>query len=480
MLRGTALDEKGCRQVVTNDLGEYALLSTADFDLLRGRELLPAHPRYHDLLAKGFISRPSRGGRGLEAAVLRTRKSSALEGPSLHIFVVTLRCDHACAYCQVSRAALSADGYDMSFEAADAAVDRVFESPANSVTVEFQGGEPTVRFDLIRHIVEKIEHRKVNEGKDVHFSLVSTLHHMTEDYFEFCRDHKIHISTSIDGAANIHNRQRHNPTRDSWQRTVSALEHGRSIVGHDGIVAMPTVTKAALLHPKQIVDTYLDLGFKSLFLRPMSAYGFAGKTRRAIGYDMAEYLAFYEQVLDYLLELNAQGTEIVETYSSILLRHIFTPFGTNYVDLRSPAGAGLSVLVYNYDGLVYPADEARMAAETGDKRFALGRVDQSLDELLSSPAMQWLATGSVAERLPGCSECAFVPFCGADPVYHAVFQGNPVGRRDDSEFCSKHLGMFRILFGRIADSDAEAMRTFQAWAFQCARADIREVGFIEQ
>jgi hypothetical protein len=107
-----------------------------------------------------------------------------------------------------------------------------------------------------------------------------------------------------------------------------------------------------LAFPEQLVDTYLELGFRSLFLRPMSPHGFAGKTRRSIGYDMNEFVAFYEKVLAYLLKLNANGIEITEVYSSILLRHILTPFVSNYVDLRSPAGAGFAVLVYNYDGQV--------------------------------------------------------------------------------------------------------------------------------
>lgn len=195
---------------------------------------------------------------------------------------------------------------------------------------------------------------------------------------------------------------------------------------------------------------------------------------------MMEFVAFYEQALDYILELNVAGEPFEETYASILLRHIMTPFHSGYMDLRSPAGAGLGVLVYNYDGQVYPADEARMAAETGDSRFSLGRVGDSLDSLLSSPAMQWLAKGSVAERLPGCSTCAFVPFCGSDPVYHAAAQGDPVGDRATSDFCIKHKSLFTLLFNRIADGDPETMKTFTAWALRKPRHEIVHPGWIDR
>ncbi|MDP3870417.1 His-Xaa-Ser system radical SAM maturase HxsB [Phenylobacterium sp.] len=466
--------------LVTNAAGEFALLSPPDHAALTAGTLPEHHPRYLDLLARNFIARPERGGKGLELAVGRTRKAFALDGPSLHIFVVTLRCDHACGYCQVSRAALDATGYDMSWEHANAALDRVFESPAHALTIEFQGGEPALRFDLVRQIVLEAEARNDLHGRELRFSMVSTLHHLGVEELAFCRDHEIHISTSIDGPAAMHDRQRPNPTRDSWTRTIAGLERARSILGYQGVVAMPTLTKAALSNPRAVIDTYRDLGFGSIFLRPISPYGFARKTRRAIGYEMSEFIAFYAEALAYLLELNRQGETMVETYASILLRHILTPFHTGYVDLRSPAGAGLGVLVYNYDGQVYPADEARMAAETGDTRFALGRVDDTLEALLTSPAMRWLAQGSIAETLPGCRDCAFVPFCGADPVYHAAAQGDPIGDRATSEFCAKHMGLFKILFGHIAEGDPETMRTFTAWALNRPREDIVEAGFVEQ
>ncbi len=199
MFRATALADDRGEYVISNDRGEYAIVTAEVRHALQTKSLSQDHPKYFDLLAKGLIDRPGRGGRGLERAGFETRKSFALKGPSLHIFVVTLRCDHACAYCQVSRASLDAHHKDMSIEHANQAIDRVFESPSPALTVEFQGGEPALRFDLIEHIVHRVEARNRVERRSIAFSLVSTLHHLTDDQLLFCRDHGIHISTSIDG-----------------------------------------------------------------------------------------------------------------------------------------------------------------------------------------------------------------------------------------------------------------------------------------
>lgn len=479
MRRSIPLDDGGLRHLVTNDLGDYAILDRADYRRLHDRGLSAEHPRYRDLEARsllhdGPLTHP------LEDAIRSTRKSFALEGPSLHIIVVTLRCDHSCQYCQVSRANADASGVDLSLEDARHIIDRVFESPSQNLTIEFQGGEPALRFDLVQEIVGLAEARNETEHRNLSFSMVSTLHHLGEAELEFCRDHVIRLSTSIDGPQELHDRHRPNPTRDSWARTMDGLERARRILGYEGVSALPTLTKLALEDPKAVIDHYRELGFPSIFLRPISPYGFALKTRRAIGYDLADFLTFYERALDYILALNAQGNAFEETYAAILLRHIMTPFHSGYMDLRSPSGAGFGVMVYNFDGEVYPADEARMAARAGDARFSMGHVSDSFDELMASPAMTWLSTGAVAERLPGCRDCAFVPYCGADPVFHATVQGDPIGDRQTSDFCRKHLSLFRMLFNRLADADEETLRTFVAWSTRQPRQHVTIAGHVDR
>ncbi|KQW65512.1 His-Xaa-Ser system radical SAM maturase HxsB [Phenylobacterium sp. Root77] len=467
------------RVLISSDFGDYALLSRDEADALQagGQGLSPT--RRMDLAARG-LTNVSGAVPDLDEAVRRTRKAFLLEGPTLHIFVVTLRCDHSCHYCQVSRAAVGAAGFDMSLADADAALDRVFEAPGRDLTIEFQGGEPALRFDLVRHIVLGAKSRNADGAKALRFTMVSTLHHLGEADLAFCAEHEIQLSTSIDGASALHDHQRPNPSRDAWARTVEGIGRARAALGEHAVAALPTVTRAALNDPHGLVDTYRALGLRSIFLRPVSPYGFARKTARVHGYSTAEFLAFYAQALDYILKLSAAGEAIEEVYAAILLRHIWSPFHSGYVDLRSPAGAGLGVMVYNYDGLAYPSDEARMAAETGDKRFALGRVDQPLDDLLASPAMSWLAAGAVAEAIPSCDRCAFLPYCGADPVHHAVVHGDPVGDRAASDFCERQTGLFRILFEHIDKGDPETLRTFTAWAFRKDRREVRTSGFVER
>jgi radical SAM protein with 4Fe4S-binding SPASM domain len=147
-----------------------------------------------------------------------------------------------------------------------------------------------------------------------------------------------------------------------------------------------------------------------------------------------------------------------------VLNKILTPYGTGYVDLQSPAGQAWNVLVYNYNGDVFASDESRMLAEMQDWTFRLGNVhrDTRYSLFTSQPALR-MFEASCNQALPGCSDCAFQPYCGADPVYHYATQGDMVGHRPTSGFCQRNMETIRHLFTLIEENDADTMRIFWSW-----------------
>src|SRR6185295_7437942 len=166
-----------------------------------------------------------------------------------------------------------------------------------------------------------------------------------------------------------------------------------------------------------------------------------------------------------IIAINKTGYHLVEVYTRILLQKMLTPYGTGYVDLQSPAGAALNVLVYNYDGDVYASDESRMLAEMGDYTFRLGNVHRNtFEEIFGGETLRSLVASSVLEGLPGCNRCAFLPFCGGDPIFHHRTQGDPIGHRPTSAFCAKNMGILRHLFERLRSGDRFVVDLFTSWA----------------
>ena len=224
-----------------------------------------------------------------------------------------------------------------------------------------------------------------------------------------------------------------------------------------------TTTNLTLEYPIEIIDDYVAMGFKNIFLRPISPYGFAVKSPKKNKYDTEKYLEFYKKGLLHIIELNKKGVRISEDYATIILKKILTPFSVNYVDLQSPSGSINSAIVYNYDGAVYASDESRMLAEMGDNRFKLGELsNNTYDEIFYSDDAIKITESGINESLPGCSECGFQQFCGADPIYHYATQGDPVGYRPESGFCTKNMAIINFLFNLLSE-DSRNESLFRSW-----------------
>lgn len=252
---------------------------------------------------------------------------------------------------------------------------------------------------------------------------------------------------------------------------MANIERVRRALGHDRISAIMTTSAMSLQHPIEIVDEYVRLGFTAIFLRPISPYGFAVRTGETARYEMDEFLSFYRKAFDHIVELNRQSIAFVEIYAQILLRKILTPFATGYVDLQSPAGTAISCVAYNYDGLVYASDESRMLAEMGDRSFCLGHVGDGFEALFGGATASALAAGSVLETLPGCHECAFLPYCGSDPVFNYRVQGDIVGHRPTSAFCRKNMAIIKYLFDVLRHGDAFTRELLTSWATGVSASD---------
>ncbi|AKC77534.1 radical SAM protein [Xanthomonas arboricola] len=464
------------RAFVSSMAGDWLLMDMADLQRFVSHELSADSPLLADLQARHLaIVETDRSSLSPLLSQIRTRKSYMVGGPALHIFVVSLRCHHTCSYCQVSRQATTATAFDMTGSHAEQAVERLFEWPSQELTIEFQGGEPLLNFEQVVGITKLIVKRNVSERRDLRFVLASTLHDLTESQLAFLAEHRFKLSTSLDGPEWLHNANRPRPGRDSYRRTLNGIDLGRRWLGEDGVSALTTLTKLSLEVPEAIIDEYRKVGLHSISLRPLSPYGFVNRTARRTGYSTEDYLAFYMRAFGHLIAVNRSGYALEESYASLLLSQLFTSFGHGYVDLRSPSGAGLGAVIYDHDGRVYPSDEARMLAAMGDDQFALGDVSQPVASWLSSPVMARLLEAGVAEALPTCSDCAFVPLCGADPIEHYARQGDTVGHRPTSDFCKRNMGLFDLLLERYEGSDRWTQGLMRSWAAPKAAEEVSNV-----
>ena len=454
------------RVIVSNDAGQYCVLTRDEFDDFTEHRLALDDPTYQRLKSSHLlIDDDSSVALDLLALKVRTKYQQLKQFTSLHLFVVSLRCDYSCPYCQVSRQMSDKSKFDMSEETALAGVDFTFRSPSKALKIEVQGGEPLLNFPLIQFIVEKAQERNKQEKRDLQFVIATNLSYITEQVLDYCDKNNILISTSLDGPEDLHNKNRPRPGQNGHALTVDAITRVRSRLGRDRIAALMTTTEASLSRVKDIIDEYLVRGFDSIFLRSLSPYGFAVKTKQIHKYDVTRWLDFYREGIDYIVDLNKSGIAFREEYASLILTKMLTPYGHGFVDLQSPAGIGISAIVFNYDGDVYASDESRMLAEMGDKTFKLGTLGKdSYEEIIGNETLLQSLEDSITESVPMCHDCVFQPYCGSDPVYHHATQGDWIGHKAKSGFCTKNMGIFEYLITKLEDSDDETKEILTGWA----------------
>ena len=349
-------------------------------------------------------------------------------------------------------------------EIARGALDLTFRSPSTNIKIEFQGGEPLLNFELIKDIVLEAKERNQHIGKSLAFVIATNLALINADILDFCKSNSIQISTSLDGPQLLHNSNRPRPGSNSYEKTIEGIILAREALGRDQVSALMTTTEASLHCVEEIIDEYLAQDFNGIFLRPLSPYGFAIKTKSYRSYNADRWLEFYKQGLQYILDLNRRGIEFTEYYASTILKKMLTSEDPGYVDLTSPAGIGIGAVAYNYDGDIYASDESRMLAEMGDTTFKLGNVlENSYEEIFTSPNLLEPLEASFAYSVPMCNDCAFEPYCGADPVFHYKVQKDYVGRKPTSEFCTRNMEIFRFLIKKM-ETDTFAKQLFTRWA----------------
>jgi len=339
-------------------------------------------------------------------------------------------------------------------------VELMFKSRSQHLTMEFQGGEPSLEYDLLKYGIEKAEEKNITEKRHITYVLCTNSINLTERVLDLCKQYNVLISTSLDGPAFLHNKNR--GKTDSYEKVVAGIAKAREILGFERVSALMTTSVEGLNYPIEIVDEYVKLGFCDVFIRALNPYGLATEND-----DWEEYterfIDFYKKALNHIMDLNLRGTFFREDYAAIILKKMITSFNSGFVDLQSPAGVVNSVIVYNYDGYVYASDESRMLAEMGDYTFRLGSVDDDYEQIVYGAKVREMAKVWSNETLAGCSDCALKVYCGADPVRNYSTQGDMYGYRPNSLLCKKNKAIIEYIIELIITRGDEVLPVFKSW-----------------
>jgi uncharacterized protein len=366
---------------------------------------------------------------------LKVWQQEVYSGPSLHIVVLTKRCNLNCTYCHMNPESVSASRalYDLQPEIGREIVRFALESPNPTIAFEFQGGEPFLNFSCMVSVVEEARRQNQSISKDLSFSVVTNLMVATDEQLRFCRDEGIRVSYTLNGPEHIHDHYR--KTRidtGSYRRVMNRLQ--QVMAKFPGLV---TPTPLCVIDAdnagrlKEMIDFYYDAGFEGLAIVRLKNMGNA--RRNVLRFDVTEFLKYYIEGLDYIVARNcASGRTFRERMIPVVLAKVFGQSDVGFVDWRNPCGDISGAITYDYDGEILPADEARSLRD----EFGLGNVcGIRYRDFLSEKRTFRTMNLSLRDREPQCRECAYNPFCGVMPVISFAKTGNAVPIPYESDEC---------------------------------------------
>jgi pyruvate-formate lyase-activating enzyme len=191
---------------------------------------------------------------------------------------VTSSCTLRCSYCFVDKAS----GLELAPEAALEAVALLIDAPGRMKELEIYGGEPLLRFDFVRFVVDAAVERARAAGKPLSVALATNGLRLDDAHVDYLRRRGARVSVSFSGRAPLHDRLRRTASGGgSFARIRANLP--RLFARHDRrlIDAILCVHPDGAASAAEDFAALADLGFEQIHLEVVHGVPWPAAARRA-------------------------------------------------------------------------------------------------------------------------------------------------------------------------------------------------------
>lgn len=449
--------EFGPETLVTSEGGDFAFVENSFVERFENSALSLEEKEL--ALAKRLIA-PSECDWRVKSLALQAERKRDSRHRKIRYFMVipTLRCNLACSYCQVSRAPIDARGFDWDERHLTAFEQFFSNNAAEGVKIEFQGGEISLRPDMIE-AVEAIANKYCAK---VELVACTNLFVINERFERLFSKDNFYISTSLDGGVDAMSKNRTKNDTEA-QSNIANIKNVIDRYGIDKISFLPTITENNIDDPEGLVDLYASLGASGIFLRPVNFQGFARKQHFRSSSGFEDWIGFFERALEAIKKLN-QHQYFEEVYIADLVRTVFLNKDTAFIDFRSPSDFLKDMAVIDFDGTIYPTDESRMLTRTRHVDLSVGSIFEGLDEA----KIFQLNKSADKETHQDCLSCAYMPYCGVDMIDDLSRYKRIDLPKSQTWYCNKQMFFFDWIFDKVRRGDVEWLNIFARWAYRDA------------
>jgi uncharacterized protein len=298
---------------------------------------------------------------------------------------LTEGCNLRCDYCYQSRN----NPKSMDLELSRKTADFLLNNSGDSLAITFFGGEPLLKPDLLKEIIDYTVWNGPLMGKRVAFSINTNGTLLDEDNLKLLSDNRVSIVLSIDGKKETHDYHRKTANGEgSFSLLNKNLPH---ILNYPLVQARLTVSPDSIYSLFENIKFIEELGFKK------SGIALTRDSNDWTPERIEELKNQYDIMIDWYINKIREGTNF-----SITDIDLFVAKGDRKLKSGTPScSAGEESIAIGVDGLIYPCHRF-----VGYRETSIGDIDKGLDEEKRN-----YYRGFDPYRVEGCEECSFLSNC---------------------------------------------------------------------
>ncbi len=374
--------------------------------------------------------------------------------PPYFILHLTQRCNLRCRYCFEGVKGTR----DITKETVNAWIEYIKREGHKQFSVRFFGGEPTLRIDLIRYILEQVNKCfPAKAGYEVSYNIFTNAVYLSEELLQLVKENHIGCFVSMDGCREIHDTNRIYPNGKGSYAAV--LENAKRLQKESDsriiIRAVYDVNKNITL--LDIVEECCKNGFDMISIELPWVEDTSSIALNEEKQDMIKKM-IQEYAHECVNRIYRNDYSLLSLYE--IFKHISKVSFNVPILYTDACSAGKTAMAIDVDGSIYPCHSF-----VGNEEYLLGNVT---DGILNKKLKEKFE-GYTCETLPDCRDCAIRYYCTkrcfADSLWFnkSVTAVNPFRCEIEKEYFKAAM----YIYGKIKEDEERLIKTrLMIWQFQ--------------
>jgi uncharacterized protein len=327
---------------------------------------------------------------------------------------VTEDCNLRCSYCYVRKNSKS-----LPVEKIDELLDFIQKSPSlfnKNVIVNFTGGEPLLRMDMIKEFIERLLRRRASIVPHLHFGVITNGTLLNDDNIDFLGSNGFQVLFSCDGTPET--TDAHRPRLDGKSSHRPDLKDLISMMKSRNIKVKVRLTfTPASLNLAENVEYLFESGFDQVDILADMNESWEGKPPGNNGKTKTEALAESLKELASWFIQSARTGRIpkIDLFTKYLLLYVASRHGFAFPP-RSPCTSGKSTIGITPDGDIYPCHHWHNQDNLNPggykpNQHRIGTVVEGIDEDKRRAFIEFSR-----DKIEECARCPARLICGG-PCY---------------------------------------------------------------